>query len=431
MSQTFANCIAKLCYEHFDRLPRKGKPQLNKEWTLLAAVLMSVNDLDSSLKVISMSTGTKCLGHSQLSDKGDVINDSHAEVLARRAFLRFLYYQMGLVLEKKNSPVIFFSELEKKFRIKAGVKFHFFVSHVPCGDAAIFPKNSEDEASLSSLKESKTDSEEPKCKKIKLESINDGENDNPVSKGDGDIFRTGAKCVQKGEQDPKEHGKDYHVIGALRTKPGRGDPTWSMSCSDKIALWNVCGFQGALITHFIEQPIYISTFVIGKCPFSESAFKRAMIDRLSNVADLPLHYHLPQSAILQSSLAFEYSKEKLALSDAKTVPCPASIIWYDAPGSLEVSVNGKKQGIVKKDLNKPSSRVGVCKSMLFKMFLELLKKVQLFNEYKNSQVLTYYDFKKQAKDYQIAKQAVYKIFDGWMRKPDQLQKFMIENDSHK
>lgn len=32
--------IARLCYEHYgSRLPKQGKPEPNREWTLLAAVV--------------------------------------------------------------------------------------------------------------------------------------------------------------------------------------------------------------------------------------------------------------------------------------------------------------------------------------------------------------------------------------------------------
>ncbi len=34
-----ADEIAKLCYERFSELPRRGKPEPGREWTLLAAVV--------------------------------------------------------------------------------------------------------------------------------------------------------------------------------------------------------------------------------------------------------------------------------------------------------------------------------------------------------------------------------------------------------
>lgn len=34
-----ADEVAQLCYERFNALPRRGKPEPGREWTLLAAVL--------------------------------------------------------------------------------------------------------------------------------------------------------------------------------------------------------------------------------------------------------------------------------------------------------------------------------------------------------------------------------------------------------
>lgn len=52
-------------------------------------------------------------------------------------------------------------------------------------------------------------------------------------------------------------------MGVLRTKPGRGDPTISMSCSDKIAKWTILGCQGCLLMTLLATPIYIDTVVVG------------------------------------------------------------------------------------------------------------------------------------------------------------------------
>ncbi|KAK9905754.1 hypothetical protein WJX75_005750 [Coccomyxa subellipsoidea] len=112
----------------YEALPKKGKPQLN-EYTVLAGFVATQQELNgpqnqqtgfsvqgednpallpmqhdplvmpghASLHVVSMGTGTKCLGFSNRSENGDVINDSHAEVIARRALMRWLYAELSSV----------------------------------------------------------------------------------------------------------------------------------------------------------------------------------------------------------------------------------------------------------------------------------------------------------------------------------------------
>jgi len=75
--------VASICLEKFDRLPNQGKPNADKEWTLLSGIVQFSNtesDTDNELKVVSLATGTKCIGASKLCSKGLVVNDSHAEV---------------------------------------------------------------------------------------------------------------------------------------------------------------------------------------------------------------------------------------------------------------------------------------------------------------------------------------------------------------
>jgi len=106
--------------------------------------------------VVAIGTGNKCLSPSKLSPKGDVINDCHAEIVVRRACLRYAFPPFpwpckisGLVLIsrylwgelqkhlKGNAEESIFLSQEKEagpfpLKLKPGITFHLYISHAPC-----------------------------------------------------------------------------------------------------------------------------------------------------------------------------------------------------------------------------------------------------------------------------------------------------------
>lgn len=103
-------------------------------------------------KVISIGTGSKCINGGHLSLDGEAVNDCHAEVLARRGLLSFLYTQLeeytanpaDSIFEPADNGNPFLPRL----KLKPNILFHIYVSSAPCGDARIFMLNEANTPSL-------------------------------------------------------------------------------------------------------------------------------------------------------------------------------------------------------------------------------------------------------------------------------------------
>ncbi|KAI4824557.1 hypothetical protein KUCAC02_013061 [Chaenocephalus aceratus] len=342
--------IAKLCYERFQQLPRRGKPEPGREWTLLAAVLRITRRANSDTvekEVVSLGTGTKCIGQTAMSPSGDILNDSHAEELYR-------------AVSGGGSAVFCQAEEQGKWTAHPGVSFLFFTSHTPCGDAAIIAMTGsqsqpcppeEPETAETHLEDrgqrrqsflSKSCEDPPQPAEERVQRRSPG-----LCPQGADVHRTGAKCVSGGPADPLLPGEGYHWTGLLRVKPGRGQPTLSLSCSDKLARCGGAGLPGRLST--------TAPWWWGGGPYSQEAMTRALVTRVflcvgpsSRVLCLP-----PPAAPVQPGVPFSQAQTELhhQAGQGRISPCGAAISWCNVPEQpLDVTANGYKHGVTRKAL---------------------------------------------------------------------------------
>ncbi|XP_057609961.1 tRNA-specific adenosine deaminase 1 [Chionomys nivalis] len=494
-----ADEIAQLCYTHYSvKLPKQGKPEPNREWTLLAAVVKiqspsgqtcdtTDKEVQVTKEVVSMGTGTKCIGQTKMRKSGDILNDSHAEIIARRSFQRYLLHQLHLAAVLKEDSIFVPGTQRGLWKLRPDLSFVFFSSHTPCGDASIIPMLESEEqpccpvvrnwANNSSVERSENledsknkrnceDPDSPVAKKVKLgtparelsgcvahhgmpesgkikpdvsssnltkEELAAAHGIAPGSFKVVDVYRTGAKCVPGETGDWREPGAAYHQVGLLRVKPGRGDRTCSMSCSDKMARWSVLGCQGALLMHFLEKPIYLSAVVIGKCPYSQEAMRRALTGRCQDIMALPRGFGVPELRIEQSSLLFEQSRCAVQVQRAdgpgRLVPCGAAISWSAVPEHpLDVTANGFPQGTTKKEIGSPRARSRISKVELFRSFQKLLSSIAEDKQPDSVRVQkldSYQEYKEAAAAYQEAWSALRRKqpFASWIRNPPEYHQF--------
>ncbi|XP_064548639.1 double-stranded RNA-specific editase Adar isoform X4 [Drosophila montana] len=375
LPQIHADTIGRLVLEKFMEVI-KGQEAYSRR-KVLAGIVMTENMNFCEAKVISVSTGTKCVSGEHMSVNGAVLNDSHAEIVSRRCLLKYLYAQLDLQCNQATAYQSIFvrnTDGQYPYKLKSGVHFHLYINTAPCGDARIFSPHENDT----------------------------GVDKHPNRKARGQL-RT---KIESGE-------------GTIPVKSSDGIQTWdgvlqgqrllTMSCSDKIARWNIVGIQGSLLSAIIE-PVYLHSIVLGSLLHPEHMY-RAVCGRIEkSIQGLPPPYHLnkPRLALVTSAEPRNQAKAP-----------NFGINWTIGDTELEVvnSLTGRTIG---------GQVSRITKQAFFDKYGFLMKNLPGMPNRKVTK--DYGETKADVKDYQTAKQELFSAFKredlgSWLKKPIEQDQF--------
>lgn len=288
----FSDYIAEISVEFFKRQCPQDLLG-NYEQTVLATFVVQWLPMEKErsnglLAVVSLGVGTKVASAASIKSNhrhfgNTIVRDCHAEVLARRGFMRYLYDQVELAKDSELSNVdmsnhcIFEKGLEGRLVLKKGVRIHLYTSSQPCGNASIKRwAKSQQPRFQAELPIYKYPEDIHKRIQITNESRAEGQVALLVKRNNHT-----AKDVMP-EEDTKKQKKtptsSLHIpVGTAAVDSGEGNV---MTCSDKIARWNALGVQGALLSA-IMHPVYLSTVTVGR-KFSKVHCERALCCRLQD-----------------------------------------------------------------------------------------------------------------------------------------------------
>ncbi|GAA5880203.1 hypothetical protein JCM16303_001250 [Sporobolomyces ruberrimus] len=437
-----ADDLARAVTEQYASLPANGKPRPRTNgsptWTVLAGFcLYRTRDEHVEAQCISIGTGLKALPHSKLPLHGDVLHDSHAEVIARRGLKLWLYDELAAAI--RCARTAFLKRRDNgTWRLRDEWELGLWISTLPCGDASTYSLSLAAPASApsQSLHPQNLDSHSNMHR-----SLTEGAALGMVTTRDGPTMTSSDSNLNT----PLVHrGRvSYSSFSTLRTKPGRADspPTTSHSCSDKIAMWSLLGIQGGLLA---TLGVHVELSFIGISGVKgDETEKEKIRDEVTRAVggrldgwEGPREKRVRVPAVgLADRVDFSHSRESVAaaydVAEEEVVSCQESLSWIRSIGT-EVITNGVRQGASPKRKTGeplgPKARSRLSKLSQFQRRLEV-ERLELQNQ--ASDRLSYYDAKRPSNsshtssdEYQSLKAAVREgPFRGWLVSGEEWESF--------
>ncbi|XP_041845266.1 adenosine deaminase domain-containing protein 1 [Melanotaenia boesemani] len=323
-------------------------------------------------EVIALGTGSFNTKES-VSSNGRLVHDSHAVVTARRSLMRYLYRHLLMFFSKNASltekSIFQLNGSGNLLSLKSGITLHLYMNQLPKGAAEI-----------------------PSTLRLNPLSISAWHVNNEIS------------------LHVSVEGKVFSVLSSAFDQSAC--KLVSMSTTDKITQWQVLGYQGALLSHFIE-PIYVQSILIGdSCCEDTRGMEMSVSQRVEGItAQLPMFYCLmrPQISLVPSVATYKPGTSHLT----------RAINWSEGDSSPEV-VDGLEGKTVEESPFKSGSALAsrLCKAAMLHRFKLVAKEAKRQDLLATS---SYREAKRMAKPYQEAKSMLRAYlyqqgFGSWLEK---------------
>ena len=218
---------------------------------------------NNKYKIICYSNGTKSLPNINYKSRKIQIFDCHAEILTLKCFKFFLINALYFHLDKENTnnflskeehdlfksmedfyDIFEYNQINKKYKIKKDIHFYLYISENPCGECSNITYNNNNQQNLKEMTGSKTIEE---CLDI-------------LNKIDNQI------CENKNISNIKKY---FFRTKSIRSDFKINNLSFSLSCTDKIMLRNILGYQGKFLSFLIE-PIFIKALIINNSLYNKN-----------------------------------------------------------------------------------------------------------------------------------------------------------------